>query len=223
MVSRLRKAELKELLANRDNEELLRWASSVRNPLRVLISLTYDEDELARWRAIEAVGLVAVLQRTSDLEKIRDIIRRMMWLMNDESGGLGWHSPEMVGEILVNVPELIPEYAGLLPAYFHEEPFERGTWSAVSRVAAINSEIFREFTEEIETALTDPDPYIRCYVALILEKVCGLKCREAVIRLVGDHQTLALYDFQTGQLRGVTVEQIAIEIRDRLDASEKAA
>ena len=36
----------------------------------------------------------------SDMEAARVIMRRLMWNLNDESGGIGWGSPEAMGEIL---------------------------------------------------------------------------------------------------------------------------
>jgi len=90
-----RKSKVKELLRERDYDNLQKWAKNMRNPQRTLLSLAYDTDELIRWRAIEAIGKVAQIQAESDIEKVRDLIRRLLWLMNDESGGLGWHSPEI--------------------------------------------------------------------------------------------------------------------------------
>ena len=78
--------------------------------------------------------------------------------MNDESGGLGWHAPELIGEILVNVPDLIPEYANVLMSFLHEEPFERGTHCAVYRAASVEPKPFTERASELLDSLKDPDP-----------------------------------------------------------------
>ena len=96
---RTHKTAVREILADRDFNAVAAWADSVRSPQRVLFSLALDADELIAWRAIEAIGKMAAIQAESDLEKIRDSVRRLLWLMNDESGGLGWRSPEMIGEI----------------------------------------------------------------------------------------------------------------------------
>ena len=100
------KSEARELLAARDFESLIQWAEAVASPLRHLFSLTFDASEVIQWRAVEAIGRVAGVQAETDLEPVRDFVRRLLWLMNDESGGLGWHAPEAIGEILVNVPDL---------------------------------------------------------------------------------------------------------------------
>ena len=128
-----RKKVIRKVLSNRDFKEIREWTVSERNPLRTLLSFTYDSDELMRRRAVEAIGLVADHRARKNLEKVRDFIRRLLWLMNDESGGLARLAPEMIGEILVNVPSLIDEYGPLLFSFLQEEPFERGSLVVVNQ------------------------------------------------------------------------------------------
>ena len=202
------KAEVRELLVQRDLDGLLAWAGATRNPQRILFSLTFAVDELIKWRAIEAVGRVAGVQAGSDIQKVRDFIRRLLWLMNDESGGLGWHAPESIGEILVNVPALVNEYAGLLPAYLREEPFQRGVHHAVYRVASVNHKPFTESIPKLGESLTDPDPAIRGYAALTLETMGVKSYRSTIEKLQDDHSPVSLYDFDTGQLQDTTVGRL---------------
>jgi hypothetical protein len=205
---RRHKAEVRDLLKRNDRDGLLRWSHSERNPLPILTSLTYDGDELLRWRAIEAVGRVAGMQAKSNMERIRDFIRRQLWLMNDESGGVGWHSPELIGEILVNVPALIPEYAALLPSYLREEPFQRGAHLAVFRVASIDPKPFVDSASKLDDSLDDLDPVIRAYAALALRAIRGSLNGDAVRKLKADKRKLPLYDFDSGLLCQVTIDEI---------------
>jgi hypothetical protein len=213
----LRKTEVKELLRRRDYAALLCWAASARNPQRILISFTFDRDELLRWRAIDAFGRVAALQAERNLEKVRDSIRRLLWLMNDESGGLGWHAPEMIAEILVNVPALIPEYAGLLPSYLREEPFERGTHFAVYRVAQVDPRPFVEHVSALTASLEDPDPAIRAYTALVLKTITGSSGDPAAGEPRAGDATFMFYDFESGELRETTVDGI---LEDKFSSSK---
>jgi hypothetical protein len=205
----LRKSEVRGWLQRRDDEALLSWAGSVRNPQRILMSLTFDGDELIRWRAIEALGRVAAFQAQQSIERVRDHIRRLLWLMNDESGGLGWHAPEIIGEILVNVPELIPAYGSLLPSYLREEPFERGTHFAVQRVAHLDPTPFRDSVPELTRSLEDPDPATRAYAALALHAILGAAAEQVTRRAATDRTSFSSYDFETGQLRDQTVGDAA--------------
>jgi hypothetical protein len=128
--------------------------------------------------------------------------------MNDESGGLGWHAPEMIAEILINVPALIPEYAGLLPSYLREEPFERGTHFAVYRVAQVDPGPFVEHVPALTISLDDPDPAIRAYSALALTTITGSPGNPAAGEPRADDTTFMFYDFESGELRETTVDGI---------------
>ena len=205
MGTRSRKAEVRELLADRDRAALVDWATEARNPDRLLVSLTYDNDELIRYRAIEAVGWAAGYVARQEVEKIRDNLRRLLWLMNDESGGLSWHAPELMGEILVNVPDLIGEFAHLLPAFFVEEPFERGSHLAVSRVTTVDTTPFRNQAKALRWSLKSADPNIRLSAALSLVRLEESFGTGVLEQLLDESTPLTTYDFDSGELVHTTV------------------
>jgi hypothetical protein len=214
MGMRSRKAEVRELLVRRDRSAVETWIGEVRNPDRLVVSLTYDNDELIRFRAIEAVGWVAGQLARESLEKVRDNLRRLFWLMNDESGGLGWHAPEVVGEILVNVPELIVEYAHRLPSLFAEEPFERGSHFAVCRIATVDTTPFRSEINSLRISLTNTDPHIRLYAALGLIRMGQSAGTGLAEKLLDDSTPLTTYDFDSGELVKIKVgDSIRQELR----------
>jgi len=197
-----RKAEIREFLANREYDAVLAWSRSVRSPQRVLFSLALDADEVIAWRAVECIGQVAGIEAEENLERIRDMIRRLFWLMNDESGGLGWRSPEMIGEILVNVPSLIEEFGLLLTAYFHEEPFERGSYLAVARIAAVNPQPFTGIIPDLREALVGHDAVIRCHAATALWNIDSSDNPSVIEPLKRDSSPVTFYDYK----RGIPVE-----------------
>ena len=211
------------LLRNRDRAAFLEWTKSVRNPFRVLLSATYHRDELMRWRAIEATGWVVGAQVTSDLDKVRDMLRRLFWQMNDESGGLAWHAPELIGEILVNVPDLIPEYADLFLSFLREEPFERGTHFAVYRVAQVNPKPFANRASELIDSLADFDPAIRAYAALTLGTLMKSGDSHILQPLFDDDSQLQHYDIGSGDLVTMTVGDAARIAVDMIDSTDRAA
>jgi hypothetical protein len=223
MSNRSRKDEVKKLLERRDFDELGNWAGEVRNPFRVLLSLTYDAEGIIRWRAIEAVGKVAGILAAADMEKVRDFVRRLFWLMNDESGGLGWYAPEMIGEILVNVPTLIDGTAEILPSFINEEPFERGTHLAMYRVASVDARPFLKSAPEIVDSLSDSDPLIRCYAAMILAAIGNNRFCDSIRTLSDDKSAVTMYDFETGYLRKAEVAEIAKKAVKQIESSDKAA
>ncbi|MCK5124658.1 MAG: hypothetical protein KAR42_00235 [candidate division Zixibacteria bacterium] len=201
MSNRIHKAKVKELLIQRDFKGVLDWAISIRNPQRVLLSLTYDANELVKWRAIEAIGKVAAIQSENDYEKVRNIIRQQFWLMNDESGGLGWHAPEIIGEILVNVPSLIEEYGEILLSFLQEEPFEIGSHIAIYRIASVNPKPFIKRVHELTGSLNQPDKHIRAYTILALGEIDPEQIRMVEKEFVSEAEEIRIYDFKTSQLK----------------------
>lgn len=206
---RAKKAEVRRQLLNRDLEAVATWSANVRNPLRILFSLTYDREHLMRWRAVEAVGTVARQMAATDTEKLRDFVRRMLWQMNDESGGLSRLAPELIGEVLVNAPDLLHEFSSLLPAFLVEEPFERGTHLTVYRLASIRPELFVDCVDQLLVSLEDADPFVRGLAALAVGTVDRKAGAERLKALKSDAAEIELYNFDTGQFEECTVGQLA--------------
>lgn len=207
--ARERKATLKALLEARDPGSLLAWAAAEPHVPRTLFAALFEVDDRRRWRAIEALGLVAGQAARSDPEKVRDWIRRILWNMMEESGGLMWHGPEAIGEILANTPSLIPEYLGPLGSYRVEEPFEAGTHIALARLAGIAPEAVSVIAQTLIPGLTDPDPRIRGHAALALGLVKHAPARPGIANLLEDPEPVTVYDHHTGELRQTTVAALA--------------
>jgi hypothetical protein len=117
--------ELKRLVAERlgseDFDAALRYllrlpARQVVNPL---FGLFCDRLPLLRWRAVTAMGAVTAALADRDMESARVIVRRFMWNLNEESGGIGWGCPEALGETLARSPRLADEYQCILFSYLN--------------------------------------------------------------------------------------------------------
>lgn len=206
--AKLQKDELRALLRERDTAGIIGWARSARGPLRSLTSLLFDVEPIIFWRAIEAMGRAAAVVAQYDLERVRLQIRNLLWLMNDESGGLCRRAPEAIAEMLVNVPELIPEYAPLLVGYLWEEPFERGIRFAIYRLATMRPETRMTFASclgDLIKSLENPSESIRGYSLLAL-KPLRRQLEESGLALpdVGP-ETIPVYNFETGELRQITI------------------
>ena len=202
-----RKDIVKQILIERDFNKLNQWANADKNPLRTMTSLLFEQEPLVIWRAIEAIGKVSRIVADRDMEKIRKLIRRLFWLMNDESGGLCRRGPEAIGEILINVPELIPEYIQMLPMYLWEEPFERGTRAAIYRLVTVKrhtAEEFKKCAGDLLKSLEHEDEIIRGYSYLILHEINNYGALKIDIPEIKKSE-VPLYDFKTGDLGVVTV------------------
>ena len=93
-----------------------------------------DNDELVKWRAVTAIGSIVTLLAKKDIEAARVIMRRLMWSLNDESGGIGWGAPEAMSEIMAQSNKIAEEYNSILISYLNEqgnfleyEPLQKGS------------------------------------------------------------------------------------------------
>ncbi len=122
--------------------------SGVINPL---IGALCSNNEVVRWHAITALGPVVADLAEREMEAARVVMRRFMWSLNDESGGIGWGAPEAMGEIMAGHDGLAQEYGHMLVAYMREEGFflelellQRGLMWGLSRLAQAKAPLLRE-------------------------------------------------------------------------------
>ena len=116
---RKRKRWIGDLLRQKTPGEVLKDIENLpaRQVINPLFSFLYATDPLIKWHAVSAMGGVVSQLALKDIESARVIMRRLMWNLNDESGGIGWGSPEALGEILAQSPILSREYAQILVSY----------------------------------------------------------------------------------------------------------
>jgi hypothetical protein len=205
-----RKEILRDILATRDFQALLSWAKAATNPIRTLTSFQFDPDKQTCMRAVEALGVVATIYADSEPERLRKMITRLFWMMNDESGNVGWYAAEAIGETLRNVPSLISEYASMLPPFLVEEPFEKGTRIAIARIAEIDKSLFTSSTtKKLIQTLDDPDPYIRGTSIIALKALGANEAADMVHELNNDDTKIELYDFDSGQIKPFAISLLA--------------
>jgi len=160
---------LRRVLASPDFEEKLKGLGlppeKIINPL---LCFLYETDELIRWRAVRGVGITASALAEKDLESARVIMRRLIWSLNDESGGIGWGAPEAMGEIMAENGTLAGEYYRILISYIDEkgnplenDELERGVIWGIGQLARKRPELFRKATHPILAQLKSANPVKR--------------------------------------------------------------
>lgn len=130
---------LRRLLLEADERTLLALAATKKSLLSQLTALSYDVDKDVRSQAIRVTGLAARIIAERDPEYVRNYLLRLFWLVNDESGGICWQAPELIGEILYHCPQFnqfFPLLISLLDLEKEDAPrFQVGTLWAIGRVA----------------------------------------------------------------------------------------
>jgi len=207
---------VRTFVEERDPEGLLAWARQEPDTGIMILALAFDLDDRRRWRAIEALGRWSAEVSRHDPEPVRSLIRRVLWLMNDESGGLAWHGPEVLGEILANVPELLPEYGRIVASFLHEEPFGPGVCWALARLAPLSPPTFKDYIEDLSRLVADAaaDPVSRGYGLLALTVLRPGVARELAAALRNERAPVWSFDRDLGTSAEQTLGSLAQGISD---------
>jgi len=159
-----------------------------------------SSDEQMKWRAVTAMGAVVANLADEDIESARVIVRRLMWQLNDESGGIGWGAPEAIGEILACHEGLAREYANILTSYIKEdgnfleyEPLQRGAMWGVARLAQVRPNLVQDTKSYLIQRLESGDATVKGLAALTLGLLGAGEARLQLEDLSGDDTEVHLY------------------------------
>ena len=224
------KHEVFKLLQQNDFERGLKAilkhpARQVVNPL---FSLFYNTDELIKWRAVTAMGRVAADLADKDMESARVVVRRLMWNLNDESGGIGWGSPEAMGEIMACHEGLAEEYSCILISYIAEngnflehDALQRGAIWGFGRLANARPSFLINSTHHLIPFLKSSDPTIRGFSAWAAGALNPDRTEPLLKQLVEDHAMIRIY--LNWQMVESTVSRFAIKALEQLEHQRKSA
>lgn len=193
------KTRLRELLDTRRIEEIVDLAGRQRRVLGTLLSLTFDAEPLIAWRAVEAMGAAAARIVDDDPDYVREHLRRLRWLISDESGGICWHAPEAMAEIIHRRPALFSAHIPIVVYLFRVmEPedlvrFRAGILWAIARLGDIAANEVEAVLPSIAACLDDPDPQVRGMAVWCLAQSRRTEPLKARSDLLSDAGTAVLY------------------------------
>jgi len=189
-----RKRILERLLSARIDQtdsELNRFT-----PMQVinsLFSFLYHGDASMKSNAVSLMGKTVAALAEDDMESGRNVVRRLMWNLNDESGSIGWGSPEAMGEILARHEKLAREYGHILASYtrpegnyLENEILQRGLLWALLRVWRTRPELFTRWDPLILPYLESGDPAVRGLAAELLGELREKQAYHALSGLMED-------------------------------------
>jgi hypothetical protein len=192
---------------------------SVVNPL---FSLIQDGDEIVKWAAVRAMGAVVAKLADQDMEAARVIMRRLMWNLNDESGGIGWGSPEAMAEILATHDGLASEYTSILISYLREdgnflenEVLQTGALWGIGRVAEVRPDLVESSVSHLKPFLNSPNPSHRGLAARIMGLLHVSEARSAIKSLTKDATEIIV--FLGAKLQKRTVGELAKEALEEVE------
>ncbi len=117
----LSKDELARALKESDLELIKQELKKHPGLIRKIQRHLYNMDEDIRWGAARAFGVAA---EVFEEEKTRDLLRQLVWMINEESGNNCWFAPQAIGEIGLRKPEYTEPFIDCLKE-FHKYPDSR--------------------------------------------------------------------------------------------------
>lgn len=211
MSSRRIKAEVLKLLQNQDLTAIKAALQQYRakDVVNVLFSFICRGDPHIRWQAVISMGDAVSRLATTDMEEARIVMRRFLWSLNDESGGIGWGAPECMAEVMCRHRGLAEEYIHMLISYMRadgDEPFQdgnflehpvlqRGVLWGIARLSSVRPQLLVEngADKDIPAYLKAADPETRALAALAAGTLRLKTTRQTLHKLTADPCPLTLY------------------------------
>ena len=174
------KQTIQRALELNDLEEIAALARRNKRVISALIRMAYDKETLVGWRAIKAVGRVAKAFAKIDHEFLRITVRKLLWSLSDESGGIGWSAPELLGEIVSSDPEGFADIIPLIAEVYdiEEQTFRPGVVYALARIAEVSPELVANYQKVIIRSLVDKNPLIRIHALDLVGLLWPIACRK---------------------------------------------
>ena len=196
------KRKVLDLLRAEDISQGLEEIGSLpgRRVINPLFSFLCSTNPQVKWRAVKAIGEVVKNIAEEDMESARVVMRRMMWNLNDESGGIGWGLPEAMGEVMAQHQGLAGEYVMILKSYIREdgnflehEPLQRGVLWGLGRLAQERPELLKNVTPHVRPFLSSADAVLRGLAAWTMGLLGGSQGDPALAALESDETEVTLY------------------------------
>ena len=122
-------------------------------------------------RAASALGKAVSRMADEHIEEARNVVRRLMWHMNEESGNIGWGIPEAFAEILAQHRRRGDEFYPILNSYVIDtgkgdnfcdnNVLRRSCFRAVERFALARPDLASKARGPLQAGLRDEDPVCR--------------------------------------------------------------
>jgi len=190
---------VRDLLVKGELEEIAETAVGRRRVLGTLVSLTFDHDLEVAWRAVEAQGVAAERLSEKNPSYVKEHVRRLYWLITEESGGCLWRAPECMAECGARMPRLLKSF---VPIAFHLietleeedlEHFRPGALWAVGRLIEVARESLPGVLPLVLSALEDPVSQSRGMAVWCLTQVGEGKALGERPALLQDEGAVQLY------------------------------
>lgn len=120
-----------ELLQSGDRSGIERLCVAEPRSVRYLVGRLWDSDEGLRRSAARGIGAAAAAHR----ELGREVLRRLMWALNDEAGTNGVYGLAAIGEIGARAPDLVEDFVAPVASLAWDDSLRVEILRALARIA----------------------------------------------------------------------------------------
>lgn len=178
-----------------------------------LFSALFSTQDTIHWHAVSCMGDAVCQLAAERMEAARIVMRRLMWSLNDESGGIGWGAPEAMGEIMARDSSLAREYSSILLSYIvpgdgpdnylEYTPLRQGAYWGIARLAQTRPQLVQIWQQNLAHALqSEVEPQsllLICLAFTSLDSICP-EARPGLEKLSSNQESVCIYwqrKFQT--------------------------
>ena len=184
---------------------------------KILADLCSTEEQV-KWEAVKTLGIYVSELAEKDLDAARNWMRRFLWQLNEESGGIGWGVAEVMGEVMARHDGLAQEFARLLVSYLNEdgnyleyEPLQRGVLWGIGRLAQVRPELLLSCSaiRYVQPFLNSSDGPLRGLAVWVLGFIGSPQCLPMLQSLLNDPTKIRV--FSGGNLELRSIQELAEE------------
>lgn len=191
--------------------------------LNPLFSALCHPEEKVRWHAVLCFGRVVTSIAEHNIESARIVMRRFLWSLNDESGGIGWGVPEAMAEVMCHCCPLRKEYLHMLVSYMREDGEElfqdgnylelpmlqRGLLWGIGQLCKYHREemLDLQVIDDVAAYLDSKDFHVQGQALCCLEHLGAAISRNKIDALLSNTQEVSL--FVDYRMEKYTIGQLA--------------
>jgi hypothetical protein len=205
------KSQLRAWLAGAEFQKVVAAAPAQDRIISILIALTLDADPVISWRAIDAIGRCAAHLSPIRPEAMKNSLRRLFWMMSDESGSVAWHAPEAIGEIIRSDPQAFADFIPMTISLLDMEredrpPFLPGILYALGRIGEVAANSVESCLPAIVDALGSTEAQTRAMAVCCLGRLKAWNLLIQRPELAQDMERAVVY--RGGELVETTVSRL---------------
>ncbi len=201
-------------------------AHSPKTVVNALLPYLCHANVVVKWNSVLGVGVFTKSLANENREEARLVMRRLIWTLNEECGGIGWGTPEGMAEIMVHDSQMADEYMNMLTSFligegnFLEfEPLQAGVLWGLGRLSTFRFDLLieKDIASRLPFYFGSPDASVRGYAAWVAGCLRASALKSEVLKLVSDNDffqnfiQLKIVDFKISDVAKEAIRAIESE------------